>query len=70
MFFCRVSGASITKDNVVLIQYLSCSKHSHLFGKKEKHIDIRYIFKDTSGSGLGSGFWKELGSMLGAFGHP
>ena len=37
VFFC-VSGASITKENVVLIQYLLCSKHIYLFEKRRKSI--------------------------------
>ena len=55
VFFC-VSGASITKENVVLIQYLLCSNHIYLFEKKEKQYINSTHFKDTSGSGLGSGF--------------
>ena len=70
MFFCCVSGASITKENVVLIQYLLGSKHIYLFEKRRKSSEIRHIFKNTSGSGLGSGLWKDLGSIWGAFWHP
>ena len=37
VFFC-VSGASITKENVVLIEYLLCSKHIYLFEKRRDSI--------------------------------
>ena len=68
VLFC-VSGASITKENVVLIQYL-LSKHIYLFDKRRKVYKFDTFFRDTSGSGLGSGFWKDLGSICGAPWHP
>ena len=62
--------ASINKDIVVLIQYLRCSEHIYLFEKRRTSIEIRHIFEDTCGSGLASGFGKDLGSIWGAFWHP
>ena len=70
MFCCGVSGGSIAKETVVLIQYLLCSRHIHLSVKRRNSIDIRHIFKDACGSGLGSGFWKNVMIDFGSFWHP
>ncbi len=69
-FFLCVSGASITKENVVSIHYLLCFKHITLLDKGEKSIENQHLFEDTSGKGLGIGFWSNLGSILDAFWHP
>jgi len=70
MFCWCVPGASITKENVVSIHYLLCFKHITLLDKGEKSIENQHLFEDTSGKGLGIGFWSNLGSILDAFWHP
>ena len=70
MFVWCFSGVSITKENVVSIQFLLWFKHITLFDKGEKSIENTNLFEDTSGKGLGLGFWSHLGSILEAFWHP
>ena len=36
----------------------------------KKRIKKRHGFEDPSGKGLGTGFWKHLGSILGPFWDP
>ena len=70
MFVWCFSGVSITKENVVSIQFLLWFKHITLFDKGGKRIENTNLFEDTSGKGLGLGFWSHLGSILEAFWHP
>ena len=70
MSFLCVFGASITKENVASMCYLLCFKHITLCDRGEKSIENQHIFEDTSGKGLGIGFWSHSGSILEAFWHP
>ena len=61
MCFWCVSGASITKENVVSIHYLLRFKHITPSDKGEESIENQHLFEDTSGKGLGIGFDSNSG---------
>ena len=67
MYVLHVSVASITKEHVVSIWYLLCSKHIDLFHKEETSMGNQHIFEDAFGKGLESGFWSHLRWILEAF---
>ena len=75
MFFCCVSGASITKENDVLIQYLLCSKHIYRFEekKKEKVEEFGTCLRTHLGAAFGVDFgriWDRVGELLGTLKAP
>ena len=74
MFVFCVSGASITKENVVLIQYLLCSKHIYLFEKKEKNVyEFDTFLRTHLGAALGVEFrriWGRFGELFGTLKAP
>ena len=63
VFFC-VSGASITQENVVLTQYLLCSKHIYLFEKKGGNV---YNFDTFLRTHLGAALGVDFGRIWGRF---
>ena len=64
MFFCSVSGAFITKENVVLIQFLLCSKHIYLFEKGGQVYEFDTFLRTHVGAALGVDF-RRIGGRFG-----
>ena len=73
MFFFCVSGASITKENVVLIEYLLCSKHIYLFEKGEQVYKFDTFLRTHLGAALGVDFrriWDRFWELFGTLKAP
>ena len=73
MCFCCVSGASITKENVVLIQYLLSSKRIYLFEKRNKVEKFCTFLRAHLGAALGMNFGRigdRFSELLGILKAP